>query len=43
MLLVHQENCAGCALQAPICDRLAEDHAQNLTYFSLLAAGTTSA
>ncbi len=36
MILVHQEGCVGCAFQEPVCDRLGADHADNLTYFSLL-------
>jgi hypothetical protein len=36
MILVHQEGCIGCSFQEPVCDRLASQHAGNLTYFSLL-------
>jgi hypothetical protein len=36
MILVHQEGCIGCSYQEPICDKLASQHTQNLTYFSLL-------
>lgn len=36
MLLVHQEGCAACAIQLPICLNVYESHSGNLTYLDIL-------